>query len=43
MFDLLSAMFDLSTMFDLRSAMFDLLSTGNNTEAQEFLGRGGQV
>ena len=36
MFDLLSAMFDLSTMFDL-------LSAGNNTEAQEFLGRGGQV
>ena len=37
-------MFDLiSTMFDLLSAMFDLISAGNNTEAQEFLGRGGQV
>ena len=33
----------LSKMFDLLSAMFDLLSAGNNTEAQEFLGRGGQV
>ena len=44
MFDLLSAMFDLlSSIFDLLSAIFDLLSAGNNTEAQEFLGRGGQV